>query len=130
MASQNQPSVTYAALVAGPSIDSKTITLWLQVAFSQGYYTVGGVAAGLKAYASAQGISANAQFLEARFSSEAPVLNSGLSLPTQADYTYKYIPTTDNIQILVNGVEFTPSEPIPPGVLNDTIVLAAVWNRL
>ena len=145
MAGQGQPSVTYTNLLSGVDITKNTIQLWLQVTFGNGpggeFYTVGGIAAGLKAYASSLGISANAQFLAANIGSEVAVSGGGVSLPTTGGYVYKYIPSTDVIQIFQGltsgvgatsgyGIELGASEPIPPGVLDDIIVMNAVWNRL
>jgi len=127
---QNWPTVTLAPLTLGPSIDSRTITLWLQVQFSAGYYTVGGVPAGLAAYASTQTID-NVNFLACYFSSESATTTDGSSLPVTGGITYKYIPSTDKIQMFTaNGLEFTASEAIPHAVLFDTIVAQVVYVRL
>lgn len=124
------PQVSYAPLVPGAtSIDQKTITLWLQVSFGTGYYTVGGVPAGLAAYAGTFTVN-DTQYLFSDFKSEDTVvtsLNSG-------GYTYKYIPSTDSFQIFdgaaVGGNELTASQVIPAGVLNDVIVGYVTYNRL
>lgn len=127
---QNNPTVTLAQLTLGPSIDSRTITLWLQVAFSAGYYTVGGVPSGIAAFADANGINAN-QFLACYFSSEVATTGDGSSLPVSGGITYKYVPSTDKIQMFTsNGVELTASEAIPLAVINDTVVAQVIYNRL
>ncbi len=127
----NWPTITFAQLTLGPSIDSKTITAWLQVQFGAGYYTVNGVPSGLQAYVSALGID-DVNFLAAYFSSEVTTNNrDGSSLPVSGGFTYKYIPSTDKIQIFTsNGVELSASEAIPLGVISDVIVLQAIYNRL
>lgn len=127
---QQQPNVTYSNLLTQPDITKMTIQLYLQILIGQGYYTVGGIAANLKAFASAQGISANAQFLFSQIASEVATQNSALSLPTQGGFSYKYIPASDLLQIFINGAELTASEPIPQGVYEDTITGWFVWNRL
>ena len=131
MASQNVPTITYAFLTAQPDFTSCTIGLWLQMAFGPGYYTVGGVPAGLQALVSAVTIDIN-QFLACNVYSEADETASILSLPTVGGYTYRYIPATDRWQIFTNnnGAEFLASEAIPPGVLNDIIVVNPIYNRL
>lgn len=137
MAGQGPPLITYTNLVAvGNNVDitKSTIQVFAQVTFGPGFYTVGGIPAGLKAYASGLGISANAQYLTSYWQSEA-VTQGALSLPTQAGYAYKYIPASDLLQIFAitansDTYELGASEPIPPGVLNDIIVVQAIWVRL
>ena len=137
MAGQGPPLITYSNLVAvGNNVDitKSTIQVFAQATIGPGFYTVGGVPAGLKAYASSLGISANAQYLTSYWQSEA-VTQGALSLPTQAGYIYKYIPSLDVIQIFSQSAatdtfELGASEPIPPGVLNDIIIVQAIWVRL
>lgn len=128
--SQLVPPVTLAPLVPGPgTIDQKTITLYLQIAFGSGFYTVGGVPVGVAAYADQNGIDAS-EYLAGRVDSEATTTSAGASLPTVGGVTYKYIPATDKLQMFINGVEFTASEAIPAAVLNDTIVGQFTYLRL
>lgn len=127
--SQLVPAVQLAPLTQGPDITKLTIQLYLQIAFGTGFYTVGGVPAGVAAYASKVGINP-AQFLTGRVESEATTSSSGASLPSVGGVAYKYIPTTDKIQMSINGVEFTASEAIPAAVLNDVIVGNFVYVRL
>ena len=124
------PQVTIAPLLPGAtSIDQKTITLWLQIAFGTGYYTVGGVPSGLAAYAGSLTVN-DTQFLWADIKSEDAVTTS----LNQGGYTYRYVPATDLIQIFdgaqAAGNELTSSQVIPAGVLNDTIVAQITYNRL
>jgi hypothetical protein len=127
---QNAPAVTLAQLTTGPAIDSRTITMWLQVQFGAGFYTVGGVPSGIAAFASALSID-DVNFLACYFSSESATTNDGSSLPVSGGITYKYLPTTDKIQMFTaNGVEFSASEAIPHAVLFDTIVAQVIYNRL
>ena len=128
--SQNVPLVTLANLQTLPDITKSTIQLFLQISIGSGYYTVGGVPMGLKAFANSVGISANAQYLIGFIQSEIATQNSGLSLPTQGGFQYKYIPASDLLQIFENNVELTASEPVPPGVLNDIVIGQFIWNRL
>lgn len=127
---QLDPVVTYAALIPGAvDITSKTISLWLQVAFSAGYYTVGGVPAGLQAYVGTWTVN-DSQFLWAEFKSEEP-LTTSLGI---GGYTYRYNPTNDTFQIFDGAAsssnELTASQAIPAGVLNDVIVGRVIYNRL
>ena len=114
---QLDPVVTYAALVPGAvDITSKTISLWLQVAFSAGYYTVGGVPAGLQAYVGTWSVN-DSQYLWSEFKSEEPFTTSlGIG-----GFNYRYNPTNDTFQIFDGPVqasnELTASQAIPAGVL-------------
>lgn len=127
---EQQPQVTYAPLVPGAvDITSKVIRVFLQLAFSAGYYTVGGVAAGLAAYVSALAIDST-QFLWQDIKSEEPVSTSlGIG-----GYSYKYNPLNDTIQIFDGPIqpsnELTASQVIPAGVLNDVIVGQFTYNRI
>ena len=114
------PSVSLALLTAQPSFDSNTISLFLQIAFSAGgYYETGGIpGVGLLALASEMGINVN-QYLQTLIQSEIA-----------GAYTYKYIPSTDSIQIFQNGSELASSAGISTGILNDVIVAKATFNRL
>lgn len=128
---QLQPTITYAPLIPGAStIDQKTITVYLQVAFSAGFYTVGGIAAGLAAYVNTLGINTT-QFLWAEIKSEEP-FTSSLGI---GGFKYAYNPLNDTIQIFdgapgTTGTELTASQAIPAGVLNDVIVARFTYNRL
>lgn len=125
------PAVTLAQLTLGPSIDSRTITLWLQIVFGVGGYPVGGVPAGVAAFAAKNGIDFN-QFLFANIQSEATEVDGGSSLPTVGGINYHYVPSTDKIQMFNSrtGLEFTSSEQIPPSVLNDQVVGQFIYVRL
>lgn len=125
----NNPVVTLAQLTSGPAFDSRTSTVWLQISFGTGYYTVGGVPTGIAAFVDSLTVDATA-FLAAYVQSEAATTNDGSSLPVVGGVTYKYIPATDKMQMFINGVEFTASEAIPHAVLNDTIVGQFIYNRL
>lgn len=120
------PTVTIANLLQGTDISSRTLTLWLQLVFSAGYYTVGGVPAGVATYAGSQTVDA-AAFLQSFIQGEDPQTTS----PAVGGYRYKYNPTNDTIQIflLSNGVELGASAAIPAEVLNDVIVGQFVYNR-
>lgn len=120
------PSVSIANLLQGTDISSRTITLWLQLVLSAGYYTVGGVPAGVAAYADAQTVDASA-YLQSFIQGEDPQTAS----PVVGGYRYKYNPTNDTIQIflLSDGSELTASEAIPAGVLNDVLVGQFIYNR-
>ena len=124
------PVISIAPLIPGAStIDQKTITIYVQLAFSAGYYTVGGVPAGIQAYAGTLTIN-DTQFLWGDVRSEEPFTTSlGIG-----GYNYKYNPLNDTIQIfegpVATGYELTASQAIPAGVLNDVIIGRFTWNRL
>lgn len=119
------PSITLSSLTTQPAIDSVTISLYLQLTFGAGYYTVGGVPAGVAAFAAALGID-TVPFLFASIHGEDPVTTS----PAVGGVTYKYNSGNDTIQLFVNGVEFTASEVIPATVLNDIVVGLFTWDRI
>jgi hypothetical protein len=125
--------VTLAPLTAQPTIDSNTISVFLQLSFSLGYYNPGGLAAGIAAYVRSAAID-DAQFLQAIIQGEATYTATG-SLPSAGGFQLRYIPATDKIQIIQqtapnSGVELTASETIPAAVLNDTFVAKVTYNRL
>jgi hypothetical protein len=118
----NLPAVTFADLFpTGVSVDQKTISMWLQVSIGSGVYATGGIPAGVQAQANAKTID-DTTFLFALVESE---LTRGATY-----YTYKYIPTTDKLQIFSNGTELSASAIIPSAVLTDTIVGEFTYNRL
>lgn len=119
-----QPTITLAQLTTGPTIDSRTITVWLQLAFSGGYYTVGGVQSGIQAFVSGLGVD-DAHYLGSFIEGEETVT------ATVGGVRYKYIFDTDKIQLFsAAGVEFTASQAIPVTVLNDIIVGNFTYNRI
>ena len=126
---QLNPTITYAPLIPGAvTIDSKTITVYLQVAFAAGFYTVGGVPAQLLPYLNALTVNTS-EILWVDVKSEEPYTTSlGIG-----GFTYRYNMINDSIQIFDPAAptnELTASQAIPAGVLNDVIVLRATFNRL
>lgn len=125
--------VSFAALVPGyTTIDQKTITIIAQLSISAGNYTRGGIPAGVAALARSLTVD-DATFLNAFIQSELTVPASGHT------YLYKYIPSTDKIQIfdvvVTTGtqaapVELAESAATPAGVLTDVIVGEFTYNRL
>jgi len=105
-------------------ITGKTISAYLQITISAGTYQAGGLAAGLVAYADAHTID-TAAFLKADINGEGPVGSS----PSIGVYGYRYVPSTDTIQITQSGAEISATA-IPAGVVNDTIVGKFTWNRI
>jgi len=118
-------TVALATLTSQPDFSSSTITVFLQISFQAGgYYETGGVPSGIAALVSELGININ-QFLQADINSE--------TAQGATQYTYKYVPATDSLQIYQSGVtsgELGSSAGIPSAVLNDTIVGAFRYNRL
>jgi hypothetical protein len=121
---------SFAALIPGcTSIDQKTITLWLQVAFSAGTYVTGGVPAGLQAFAGTLTVN-DSEYLWSSFQSEEPFTTSlGIG-----GFTYRYNPTNDTFQIFdgapATGTELTNGSTLPVGVTGDVITGQVVYNRL
>lgn len=121
-----QPIITLASLTTSPEVTSNTISLYLQLTFGAGYYTVGGIASGISAFVSDLTIDAS-QFLQSIVGGEDPVTAS----PLVGGVQYKYNPSNDTIQLFTAaGVEFTASELIPASVLNDIVVGKFTFNRL
>jgi hypothetical protein len=135
----NLPVVTYADLFpTGTSIDQKTISVWAQVSIGAGVYAVGGIPAGLQVFVGTKTID-DTTFLQSYIASELPIPLNGVF------YTYKYIPSSDKLQIFQTPVtggsqesaspglvtsELSASAIIPAGVLADVIVGQFVYNRL
>jgi len=105
---------------------SKTISSYLQVVFAAGVYQTGGIHFGLVDYADRVTIDASS-FLQAVVAGEAVDNTSG----PVGGYTYRYCPADDVLQIFsrTTGLEIAPSA-LPAGVLNDTVICKATWNRL
>jgi hypothetical protein len=125
--------VTLAQLTAQPTIDSNTISFYLQIAFSLGYYNPGGIAAGVAALVRAASVD-DANFLQAIINGEATITSTG-SLPSSGGFALRYVPSTDKIQIIQTagdnaGTELTASETIPAAVLAETFVGKFTYNRL
>ena len=129
----NLPAITFADLFpTGTTIDQKTITLWQQLAIGSGVYAVGGIPAGVQALAGTKTVD-DTTFLFADVVSELTVPATGTS------FKYKYIPSTDKLQIfqvttssgtVTATAELSASAIIPSGVLNDTIIGYFKYNRL
>ena len=135
----NLPVVTFAPLIPGAtSIDQKTIGFWLQMSVGAGVYATGGIPAGLNTFVGTYTVD-DTTFLWAEINSELTVPLNGVF------YTYKYIPSTDKLQIFQTPVtggqqesaspglvtsELSASAIIPAGVLNDVIIAHFIYNRL
>jgi hypothetical protein len=119
-------------------MDQKTITMWVQVSIGAGVYAVGGIPAGVQFLAGTKTID-DVTFLQASVQSELTIPLNGVF------YTYRYIPSTDKLQIFqtpvtggeqesaspgINTSELSASAIIPAGVLNDVIVGEFIYNRL
>jgi hypothetical protein len=105
---------------------SSTVSIWLQISFANtagGYYESGGIPSGVQAYASQLGINVN-QFLQAHIVSETDNDSNG------AQYSYKYVPSTDSIMIIGPAGELAPSYAIPSSVVADVVVGKFTYNRL
>ena len=107
-----------------PDITGRTIKAWAQLTFSAGTYLAGGLAVGLLLFADARTVDFNG-FLQCNIGNET------LLGPGAKDYTFRYIPSTDTLQIIDNttGLEIVGGVTVPSVVLNSTYILEATWNR-
>jgi hypothetical protein len=107
-----------------PDITGKTIQAWLQVNFTAGSYTTGGLLMGLLAYADSRTVDFNG-FLR------ASVWGEDVLTATVGGYTYHYSPVGDLLQIVnaTTGLELASGAAIPVQVLSDIVLCLAVWNR-
>jgi hypothetical protein len=126
----NLAPVSIALLGNGPTIDSRTITVYLQLAFGTGYYNTGGIPAGIAAFINDLTVNTSNP-LWAEVHSEDVVGSTSASL---GNYYYIYNFTYDTIQIFDgpadNATELQASQLIPVGVLTDTIVGRFTYNRI
>lgn len=116
--------------LCGPTIDSKTISLFFQVTFGgSDFYDTGGLPMGLIALANSLTIdTASGEFLQCIINGEETVFSGSFEV---GGYLYHYTYPTDTIQIFTPaGVELTQSQLLPAAVLNDVIVGKATWIRL
>jgi hypothetical protein len=104
-----------------PDITGATQGAWGTVTFASGFaYAVGGIPFGLVAYADARTINVDG-FLQ------CTVIDEQASTPIV--YTFRYVPSTDALQIYQNGIELTAG-PLPAYLLTDaSIIFHANWNR-
>lgn len=114
-------SVTLSILCF-PDITGATIRAWLLVTVNPGTYTTGGIPFGLIAWADSHTVDFNG-FLDCAVKSELPLV-----VGTSGEYTYRYNPSTDTLQITKNGTELSAGA-IPAEVLADDIICNATWNR-
>jgi hypothetical protein len=114
-------SVTLSILCF-PDITGATIKAWLLVTVNSGTYVTGGIPFGLLAFADTHTVDFNG-FLDCAVKSELPLV-----VGTSGEYTYRYSPSTDGLQILKNGTEIAAGA-IPAEVLADDIIAQATWNR-
>lgn len=126
----NLAPVSLALLANGPTIDSRTITVYLQLAFNTGYYNTGGIPAGIGAFINKLGVNtSNPLWVEVQ--SEDVVGSTSASL---GNYYYLYNFTYDTIQIFdgpaSNATQLQASQLVPVGVLTDTIVGAFTYSRI
>jgi len=107
-----------------PDITGKTIKAWAQLAFSAGSYVAGGLSLGLLLFADARTVDFNG-FLQCN------VGNETLLAPGAKDYTFRYIPSTDTLQIIDNstGLEIVAGITIPSVILNSTYILEEYKSR-
>jgi len=106
-----------------PDITGATLSIWGTVSFGYGLnYTTGGIPFGLVKLADSLTVNFNG-FLQGTVYDEAPAAPSH-------PYTFRYVPSTDSLQIFDAGVEVANGATIPPALFNDSSVLfQAVFNR-
>jgi hypothetical protein len=102
-----------------PDITGATLGAYLSVSFGAGTYTTGGIPMGLVLYADQRTIDFN-NFLVCAFYDETSSDSSGVV------YSFRYIPTTDSVQIFSNGTELASGASV---AITDSVLAHAVWNR-
>ncbi len=112
------------ATLCFPDITGATIKAWGTVTFSAGSYVAGGLPMGLLLYADSRTVDFNG-FLRCLVTPE------NAAAPATATHSYRYVPTTDSLQIIDNttGEELASGASIPSEVLAQDLIFDAVWNR-
>jgi hypothetical protein len=100
MALTNQAVITLTELTF-PDITGKTIKAWGQVVISPGVYAKGGLPMGLLLFADNRTVDFNG-FLRCDVWDEEQIVGTSQAV----QYTYKYNPTQDTLQIFLAGVEY------------------------
>lgn len=110
--------------ICHPDITGKTLQSWMQVNFTQGSYTTGGLLMGLLAWADQRTVDFNG-FLR------ASVWGEDVITSTTGGFLYHYSPVGDLLQIVnaTTGLELASGAAIPVQVLSDIVLCLAVWNR-
>jgi hypothetical protein len=105
-----------------PDITSSTTKFWLSVALGYGLnYTTGGIPFGLIALADSKTVNFDG-FLRCDVFDEAA---AGATV-----YTFRYVPSTDSLQIFSNGTELANGAVLPTALLTDSSIVAeATFNR-
>lgn len=101
-----------------PDCTQKTIGAWGQVTFVSGTYLTGGIPFGLVQFADARTVDFNG-FLKCEVYDETASTGG-------SNYSFRYIPTTDSLQIFQGGTELSAGTTV---ALTDNIQFHAVWNR-
>lgn len=117
--------ITYTELTF-PDCTQKTIGAYALCTFSGAAYVSGGIAANLMKFADVRTVDFNG-FLRAEFYGEEPFS----TVTGNGQYSFYYSPVTDTLQIIsrTTGLELAGGSAIPSGVLTDTILVHAVWDR-
>jgi hypothetical protein len=113
-----------------PDITGAALKAWLLVTVNSGTYTTGGIPMGLVLWADQHTVDFHC-FLRALLNTDNPYVAG-----STGEYTYRYNPVTDSLQIFGPGTLATgpggaelAAGAIPAEVLADSIVCEAVWNR-
>jgi len=101
-----------------PDITGATIGAFLQLSFGAGTYTTGGIPMGLVAFADSVTVDFNG-FLTCTLYDESAEESGSI-------YTFRYVPSTDSLQINLNGTELGNGASV---TLTDTVIAHAIWNR-
>lgn len=101
-----------------PDITGATIGAYLSVAFTIGTYKTGGIPMGLVAFADSVTVDFNG-FLVCTIVSETSDASSAI-------YTFKYLPSSDLVQIFSDGTELANGATVN---ITDSVVANPVWNR-
>ena len=106
-----------------PDITGKTLRSWGLVTVTPGGYVTGGIPFGLLNFWDVRTVDFNG-FLRCEVYGEEPVNNI-----IGTNYTYRYTPVTDSLQIFNNGVELGSTQTIPLAVLADVLLFEATCDR-
>jgi hypothetical protein len=110
------------SILCFPDITGATIKIWGSVAFGSGYtYTTGGIPFGLLALADSKTVNFDG-FLRCEVFDEAA---AGATV-----YSFRYVPSTDSLQIFSSGTELANGASIPSALVTDSSILfEATFNR-
>ena len=115
------PSKATLTELCHPDITGKSIRSWGLVTLTPGGYTVGGITLGMWNFLDVRTVDLNG-ILSVEVYGENPVIPG-------TNYTYRYSPVNDGLQIFFNGVELVANQVIAPSVLADVLLFETQVDR-